>query len=112
MIFPMLLRLNAFGAASLVPWNGTATWNAMQVKTYEHVDGVAGGRTLLGEWSNPFNTSYNILCILGGVDASCPTQCSNTTGRVSKKRVRKSLAKMPEHEWQKVVRALTSRSSK
>ena len=46
------------GAAS----NGWIMWEGVNVTRYTHVDGQGGGRTLLGSWSDPFNSTSNTLC--------------------------------------------------
>ena len=93
------------GAAS----SGWIMWEGVNVTRYTHVDGQGGGRTLLGSWSDPFNSTSNTLCSSSSSAPAwqrCPAQCSASTARVSKKRVRKAVGTMPEDEWQRVVKAL------
>ena len=40
----------------------TVMYEDVEVTQYTHIDGEGGGRTLLGSWSDPFNSTYNTLC--------------------------------------------------
>ena len=85
----------------------TITYEGLTINRYEHVDGWGPGGTLYGWMADPWNSSANELCQLNpspedALEYACPSACQQSSQRVAKKRVRRSIGKMSDEEWQKV----------
>ena len=57
-----MLVLSTRATEGMIRSTGTVMWQGVGVKTYPHVTGIGGGRTLQGAWSDPFDASNNRLC--------------------------------------------------